>query len=830
MKRLILVLMLLMSCVTMVFGQGTFRGAVFDEMSKEPLHYATVVLMQNDKAVKSAVTDNKGAFKITGIPYGKYRMRVGLVGYKFQWDNITFSEKHKGIRIDSVLLAPTSLEEAVVVGQRTNVRLEVDRKLFDVDQQIAATGGSATDVLEIIPSVEVDQDGNVSLRGNSGVEIWINGKAGGLNSDNRAEILQQIPAESIDRIEVIDNPSAKFSAEGSAGIINIILKKNRKAGYYGSLQVGGNTNGGANASGNINYSSKKLESYLNIGYRHRQNNSGGSWSRQTFLATDEYQNYDNSRSTRGNNLFARAGLTYHLTDKDDVTLGGSLMKGGHNNHENALYHYGVNSVGTDNRRMTRNNTTDDDMNMYHLEFGYRHNFSDTHFLDFSGEYNRWMMDNENYYQDSTEYLLPPAPVSYSYQSRPTHIRNRSWEFKLDYENQITKIFKLQAGYNARLSHENTPQESFVDATSWSGNTLVEDQKYFNRFIYSQDVHALYATGTLKLGNFGIMGGLRGEYWKVNTESYNYAQEHNPALRLPAFEKDFFELFPSLFLSYQLSPTQQIQLNYTRRLRRPWGGQLNSFKNTRDASIVEYGNPELTPEFTNSFTLNYLKNWELHTLSISAYYRPTTEVMQRIQYRNSTDGLMYQTTMNLTKSTSTGLEVILKDKLFKCLDLTTTANFYYYSLDGFDYLIDGQTVTGQSDHNFTWTLRMMGSLTLPADMVLQLTGDYRSRQVVSQGYRKANYSVDLGLRKNFMHRTFAISLNCRDLLNSRSWETVTESPQFTRHQKNWRMGRMLNLTFTWNFGNMKQKPQRNKRQQDDMNENMESGSGYGDMMD
>ena len=227
MKRLILVLMLLMSCVTMVFGQGTFRGAVFDEMSKEPLHYATVVLMQNDKAVKSAVTDNKGAFKITGIPYGKYRMRVGLVGYKFQWDNITFSEKHKGIRIDSVLLAPTSLDEAVVVGQRTNVRLEVDRKLFDVDQQIAATGGSATDVLEIIPSVEVDQDGNVSLRGNSGVEIWINGKAGGLNSDNRAEILQQIPAESIDRIEVIDNPSAKFSAEGSAGIINIILKKNR---------------------------------------------------------------------------------------------------------------------------------------------------------------------------------------------------------------------------------------------------------------------------------------------------------------------------------------------------------------------------------------------------------------------------------------------------------------------------------------------------------------------------------------------------------------------------------------------------------------------------
>ncbi len=830
MKRFLYVFILMVSYVSSVMAQGSLRGAVYDEMSKEPLAYSTVVLMQSDKAVKTVVTDKKGSFKLTGIPYGKYKMLVGLVGYKKQSETITLSEKHKAIRIDSVLLAPTSLEEAVIVGQRTNVKLEVDRKLFDVDQQIAATGGSASDVLEIIPSVEVDQDGNVSLRGNSGVEIWINGKASGLNSDNRAEILQQIPAESIDRIEVIDNPSAKFSAEGSAGIINIILKKNRKAGYYGSLQVGGNTNGGANTSGNINYSSSKLETYLNIGYRHRQNKKGGSWSRQTFLQTDEYQNYDNSRHTRGNNLFARAGLTYHLTDKDDVTLGGSLMKGGHNNSDFALYHYGTNAVGTDSRRMTRVNTSDDDMNMYHFEFGYRHKFSDTHFLDFNGEYNRWMMDNENYYQDSTEYFMPSSPIGYSFQSRPTRIRNRSWEFKLDYENQITEIFRLQAGYNARLSHENTPQESFIDATSWTGTTLVEDKLYFNRFIYSQDVHAFYATGSLKFGNFGVMGGLRGEYWKVNTESYDYNQEHNPALRLPAFKKDFFELFPSLFLSYQISSTQQIQLNYTRRLRRPWGGQLNSFKNTRDASIVEYGNPELTPEFTNSFTLNYLKNWELHTLSVSAYYRPTTDVMQRIQYRNITDGMMYQTSKNLTKSTSTGLEVILKDKLFKCFDLTTTANFYYYSLDGFNYVIDGQTVTGESDHNFTWTLRMMGSLTLPADMVLQITGDYRSRQVVSQGYRKANYNIDLGLRKNFLHRTFAISLNCRDLLNSRSWETVTNSPQFTRHQKNWRMGRMLNLTFTWNFGNMKQKPQRNKRQQDDMNENMESGSGYGDMME
>ena len=197
------------------------------------------------------------------------------------------------------------LNEVVVTGQRSTVKLEVDRKTYDVDQNIANAGGSASDVLENIPSVEVDQDGNVSLRGNESVEVWINGKASGLTSENRGEILQQLPAESIEKIEIIDNPSAKFSAEGSAGIINIVLKRDRKAGYYGSLQAGGNTQGGANTSANINYSSGIIETYLNVGYRHRHNNLGGAWSRQHNYADNTYMNYDTDNGSRGNNLFTR---------------------------------------------------------------------------------------------------------------------------------------------------------------------------------------------------------------------------------------------------------------------------------------------------------------------------------------------------------------------------------------------------------------------------------------------------------------------------------------------------------------------------------------------
>lgn len=713
------------------------------------------------------------------------------------------------------------LNEVVVTGQRSTVKLEVDRKTYDVDQNIANAGGSASDVLENIPSVEVDQDGNVSLRGNESVEVWINGKSSGLTSDNRGEILQQLPAESIEKIEVIDNPSSKFSAEGSAGIINIVLKRDRKAGYYGSLQAGGNTQGGANTSANINYSSGIIETYLNVGYRHRHNNQGGAWSRQHNYADNTYMNYDTDNGSRGNNLFTRAGITWHATKKDDLTLSGMGMLGGHNNSNTTLYHYGSWGAADDNKRMFRRNTGDSDMRMIHGELGYKHTFKENHWIDLTVSYNNWHADNKSYYQDSTYYN--PTPTTYQYQSRPMFIRNRSWEVKLDYENQLAKTLKLQAGYNGNFSKENTPQEAY-NANTWEGTSQVEDKAFYNRFIYKMDLHAFYTTLTWNVGKFGIMGGLRGEYWKVNTESYDWWQEHDATQRKSPYKKDFFQLFPSVFISYQLTPTQQLQVNYTRRLRRPWGGQLNSFRNTRDASMVEFGNPELTPAYTHSFSLNYLKQWDQHTLSLSAYYRPSTDVIQRVKYQDPTDGIMYQTNMNVTKDLSTGIEAVIKNNFFRRLDLTTTLNAYYYELDGFEYTIMGQKVTGDSNHNFSWTGRMLASLLLPKNFSVQLTGNYRSRQVITQGHRRANYNFDLGVRKTFFDKKLALSLNCRDIFNSRRWETITSSSTFERQQRNWRGGRRVQFTVTWNFGNMKSKRPQRQQESDDEGGDMNGYSG------
>ncbi len=810
------------------------RGRIYDKSLGEPMQFVNVAVVPRSDTTRvlGNITDANGNFRIDKLKNDTYTLRVSFLGYKPFQRTFTIRDRQRDVNVGTIRLEEDlqTLGETVVAAQRSGIKLEVDRKSFDISEQIAAMGASATEALEQIPSVEVDNDGNISLRGNTSVEIWINGKASGLTSDNRSSILDQLPAESIDHIEVIDNPSAKFSAEGSAGIINIVLKKNRAAGYYGAASANVNTEGRYKFDVNVNWSAGRWEGYGSAGYRHERNHLGGSESEQVNYATRTFQNSDSWNHRDGNGLFFRLGTTWHFTDNDEITLSGMAGPGDDDRVSESVYLNGPIDAAdrplAADSRMLRRTSGGGDRVFWNAQFNYRHSFSEKHTLEVNFSTGAWRSNNDNFYQDSTVNLQPLAldlQPTYGYISRPMHIRNRFSEGKIDYSNQLTERFKLEAGYQFNLSHENTPQESET-APDWEGTNPTIDEAYFNRFIYDSQIHAFYATGSLQLGSFGIMAGLRGEYWKVETESWTYDQEYNPALRDDPFTKDYFELFPSLFLSWQVTPTQQLQLNYTRRLRRPWGGELNSFRNTSDASMTSFGNPELTPEFSNSFSLNYLKTWEQHTLSLSAYYRPTSDVIQRIKYQDAS-GLMYQTNENVSKSQSSGLEMVLKNKLASWLDLTTSANAYYYKLDGFSFRINDYTVTGEGRESFSWNARMMASFVLPWEMSAQLTGNYRSKQAVSQGERKGNYSVDFGFKKNFMNRKFVLSVSGRDLFDSRKWETTTSSDTFWRHQKGWRGGRRFDFTLTWNFGNMKPKQRQRPDGEQQEGDDSSSGGGY-----
>lgn len=795
--------------------QGNVKGKIVDAKSKESLEFVNVTVKKKatGELVKGTVTDQTGSFAVDKLTDGDYLLTVSYIGYKPYEKELHIAPDTKTVNLRTISLSEDSqvLGEVQVLGQKSQMKFEIDKKVFNVDQNIASTGGSASDILSNIPSVEVDNEGEVSLRGNSSVTIWINGKASGLSADNRAQILEQMPAESIEKIEVITNPSAKFSPEGTAGIINIVLKQDRKAGYYGSVQAGADTKGGYNASANINYSSRKLDAYASLGYRERKRDGGGYTNRTNISETDTTFLNQNSRSKgSGGNLFARLGLTYHLTQSDHFTFGGFGMFGSRTNKNTINYMSDVPNSFINSRRISE---SDNDMNGGNLELGYKHDFSKNSNLDFTVSYNNWGMDNSSIYNQLSHYKERPDYSSYQHQTN--NIRNHNWEFQLDYVNTFSENNKLEAGYKGTLARDNSPVETY---SGTNASNAIEDKELFNRFIYNQDIHALYATYSGRINKFGYQVGLRGEYSKVDTKSMAYGENKDD---VSPYKNDYFSLFPSVFLSYALPGENEIQVNYTRRISRPWGGQLNSFTNITDSTNISFGNPHLSPQYSNAFELNYIKNWENHMLSFSGYYRNTNDVIQRISFLEN--NIMKTTFENIAKTQSAGVEIVGKDKLFSFLDLTTTLNLFYSKMDGFTYLPAGadKPVTGKAQDDFSWNVRMIANFMLPYSISLQLTGNYNAKQLVAQGYRKPNYSLDAGIRKSFLDRKLSLSVNARDLLDSRKWHTITSGEGFEQNSKNWRGGRQFGVTLTYSFGNMRAKNNKSSKQPDNGNNMIDS---------
>ena len=822
MRKILLTLLFIAPLSLLAQVTGTVRGIIIEDETDEALPFATIALTPEGGSVPTAgcSTDMDGSFRLDNIKAGKYTVKASFVGYLDESRTVTISAGKNNINLGTIRLKSDRklLKEVVVTEQRSQMSFEIDKRVFTVDQSLATTGGSASDVLAEIPSVEVDNEGTVSLRGSESVTVWINGKASGMTSDNQGDILQQLPAGSIEKIEVITNPSAKHSPEGTAGIINIVLKRDRKAGYYGSVQAGMDSELGYNAGGNINYSSGKFDAYAGLNYRNmRFENEGVTDTRYT--ATERYQKQTNIGSHNPNNIFGRAGFTWRMTEKDELYANVMGMFGGGRHNNEILSKSGfINPDGTyaDPTQMrTRTTTQRGKPTMYNVELGYTHRWSDTHFIDFSVGHHQWQQSRNAEYRQSTMFFseLGDTTIIDSYQFQDGKNRNNTTEIKLDYEYKINENHRIEAGYKGDISNDNSPVITYNDEAHTLPDTML-----YNKFNYKQNIQALYATYSGRIGKFGYQVGLRGEYWNVKTRSYGWHEEQSG--EIPGYtNKNFFQLFPSAFVSYEISKGQEIQVNYTRRLRRPWGGQLNSFQNISDSTNISFGNPNLTPEYSNAYEINYLKNWENHTLSLSGYYRTTDDVIERISY--STGNIIYTTHENVAKTQSAGLEIVGKNRLFKRLDLTTTVNLFYYKLDAFKYTINGQEITGDADENFSWNARMTANVMLPWGITLQATGRYDAKRIVAQGYREPSYSLDLGLRKMF-NQNWSVSINARDILDSRGRETVTINDQFYRYSKNSHGGRRFGITVTYSFGNMKAKKPNQKQMQE-----MPSG-GYDDM--
>ncbi|MDD2798157.1 MAG: TonB-dependent receptor [Bacteroidales bacterium] len=804
------VLLLLIFASANLFA-GTISGKLVDSKSNEKIDYANVALFKSGSTVpvKGVSSAEDGSFRLQDLSLGKYLLKISFVGYSPIELPIALNNKRSDIDLGSIRLEEDSkkLGEVNVTGQKSQMRFELDRKVFNVDQNIAAAGASASEILKNIPSVEVDVQGNVSLRNNSNVIIWINGRPSGLNEDNRAQVLEQMPAETIERVEVITNPSSKYSPEGSAGIINIVLKKDRKAGYYGSVSGGADTFNGTNGSVNINYNSKKWDLYANVGYRNNTMDMTGSTNRNNWNS-DLTKLYNLQSSTNGSfgmgGFFSRFGAAYHLTEKD--LIGTNLMINRFKRNSDTQIDYKSTLNFVEDTPYSRFATNDGNFNMSSLSMDYTHTFDKPgHELKGSVEYNKMQIDFNNHVTQSNQLS--------NEQLMDLNGGRKEWEVQVDYTYPINKVSKIEAGFKGEYNDRSST--TIANAV----NNIEPDFALNNEFDSGEDRNSLYLNYSNKVNKMSYQLGLRGEYNLMKNTSYTYDSNKNQTVT--PFNKEYPGLYPSLFINYELPKNNELQLNYTRRINRPHGRTMNPYRDISDSTNISFGNPQLNPEYSNSLELNHIKTWENHTLSSSIYYRTTSDVIQQVNYIQ--DNIKYSTSVNITNTKAAGFEFILKDRFFKFIDLTSTLNLYYSKLDPFNYI---QTQYAGSE-SFAWTARTILNMGLPKGWMLQLTGGYQSKKTIAQGEVLPDWGADAGIRKMFFNRKLSLNLMARDIFNSRESRINSFGNNYTDYTKSIMGGRMVGFSLTYNFGNntAQKKKQEVKRNDQNGNSDMMNGGDF-----
>ena len=803
-------------------------GKVVDFGTKQPIDFANVsVVKPGEQApITGTITDAKGDFALE-LNDGQYVVIVSFVGYSEQKRDLTVAGKP--VNIGRIQLKEDSkvLQDVEVVGQGSSMRFELDKKVFTVDQNIASAGASVTDVLENIPSVDVDQEGNISLRNSEDVEIWINGKPAGLNSENRAQVLQQMPAGTIEKIELITNPSAKFSPEGSAGIINLVMKKDRAAGFYGSVQAGidyslakpWTTPPGANAGLNINFNAGPVDGYFNVGYRYHSSN-GGSITDRYNLSGIGSQVLDSSlivsrlqqeglQTHGGGGMFARAGLNFRLAEGHTLGVSGFGMistpnKGlGMANTNNRSYLL-TDPAGDTTRLYTRNQTSNGAHPGGNATLDYTFKL-DNHELRLSGTYNHFGFNMDTYYDQ-----VEGADTTYQFQGSTS--LDQGIEIKADYEWKPTQQSRLEAGYDYTRNWSTSTANAFND---WEKSQDKELYPYFADFHGLTQNHALYITyGNRFFDKLSIQVGLRGEYYMRHLESSykNNAGETKDSYESFPNKKDtaYFQVYPSAYIGYDFGNGHELQLNYTRRVRRPWGHQINPRMDFSDSTNISYGNVDLLPAYSNNLELNYLKTWERHTLSAGVFWKYQEGAIQNYKYMDADGKTMKNTYFNVGSRQELGVEVVAKNRLFgELLQLTTSANFYWNNIAAVNQTMVHQgtpiDINLAAQNIFAGSVRLTAQFMFTKDFSGQIRANYRSPRVVAQGTTSHSYSLDIGLRHTFLNKQLALALNVRDLLDSRARKNTTWGEGFWQFSENRWHSRSISFTITYNFGNQRRRP-------------------------
>ncbi len=752
-------------------AQRSLRGVVVEDGSARPVPYATVVALppSGETPLAGTSTDDAGAFRLSA-PADAARLRVSFIGYR----DTTLALRDGRLDADTIVLRSASrrLEEVAVTAERSVVEFQLDKRVFRVGQDLASAGMGALDVLNNVPSVNVDVEGQVSLRGNTGVQILINGKPSVL-SDEGAAALGTLTADMIEAVEVITNPSAKYEAEGSSGIINIVLKKEEKKGFNGSISA--NTGLPANHSlgvslnrrtENFNFFTQFGAGYRSLPDSNRSVNLNRVDSTLVLSGGTEFRNERFANIT--------LGTDYHIDERNVLTLSGSFAYEDEDQPSETRIEV-LDNDGLVTRYLREETTTAGNPKyQYDLQYERRFRNDEDHVLQFSTQGNFFGKVQESAF---THRLLDGAFTDPD-QRTATDFYQQDFLFKFDYVNPLSDAVTLETGAQYDL---NDVGNAFSVSNRDSSGAFVVDSGLTNDFRWDQRVLGVYATGAWERDAWGVKGGLRVEYTDLNTLLATTGQ---------ANRQRYTNLFPSLHASYKISPRVSVQAGYSRRIYRPRLWDLNPFFNIRNNYNVRRGNPDLLPEFADSWELTGIVILDKASFNASAYHLRTTDVIERVSFFEG--NVSVTAPVNVGTRNQTGFELNGKYTPTSWLSVNGDVNYGMFVRDG---RYEGQDF---DFHGRQWFARVTARFKLPAALEVEITGDYNSPFRTVQGMVSGFAFMDAGLRKKFWNGKLVTNVSVRDAFASRIRESAQVQPGFYRYDFS-RRGRFLTLGVSYSFG-------------------------------
>ncbi len=791
MNRRLIYFILLLS-ISIVFAQpgqrsGSARGTIIkglvqDNQLKTPIEYANIILykQKDTDQVTGTVSNKEGLFTLTGVQPGLYKIKIKFMGYyENTVDSVRVSANQPAIDVGKVGLNQTvlMLEGVQVEAEKAPVEYKIDRKVINVDHQITASAGSAVDVLENVPSITVDIEGNVQLRGSGSFTVLIDNRPTVMDA---SDLLQQIPASTIENIEIITNPSAKYEPDGMTGIVNIITKKNSLRGFNGIVNLNSGVDDKYGGDFLFNYRMNNVNTYFGMNYNHRYfpgDRIGENWTAQN--DTIHYLNTNGSNSMDFTSYGVQAGVDIALSKQDNFKVGLNYRGRGMEHANKSNYEEWISTL-TDRDYYSSTGSSERSGPSYNMNLDYLHRFETkghelSALLNLSSRSGDEESLNENYNANGA--------ITNGQRSVEKGPSMRA-DLKLDYTRPLGENNKLEAGYQGRFSRSKDENELYEYDLGISDYVFLPQYSYLTN--YNRDIHAVYSMYAGETGPIGYQAGLRGEYTNRNITLDAENQE---------FAIDRWDLFPTAHLSFKGESGHQMMASYTRRIDRPRGYYFEPFLTWMDAYNVRTGNPAIKPEYIDSYEMGYQKQVGQNLFSVETYYRITHDRVERVQSVYDENVLLHSVA-NVGQDYALGAEFMINWDLLSNWNMNLMGNMY-------DYRIEGELLGADfSRSSFNWNTRMNNTFKLTQNSRVQFNLRYNSPSVSAQGRREGFFSSSIAYRHDFLDKRISMTLQARDVFGTEVHERISEGDGFYSYSKFDRNTPIITMTMSYKINNFK----------------------------